>query len=809
MPRIGYRFDGPAERSTGGRRLRSALALQAGQPVPGREHFLLQRQLSRTLGNEVWRARHPQSGDSRVFKFGLGGEQLAALRREATVWRVLHESLGERPDFVRILDWNFQSEPCWLECEDAGEALQDWATPERLAAMPRAQRVAFFLRIASAVAAAHEVGVLHKDIKPSNILVAADGQPRLADFGNSRLLQPERLLELGITAAGMTVADNASDSSGTPLYLAPELLSGHAPTVRSDVYALGVLLYQWLAGDLRRPLAPGWEREIEDPLLVQDIARTTDGDPAQRLGSVDELVQRLTQLPQRHAAHAREREHVQAQQRLREALQRTRARRPWLAATFAALLLGLLTSAGLWRHSEQQRQAANMQAARAEAVVRFLGEDLLGALSPGGAAYERDPGVRELLQLASQRLEQRLDADPATLGSLHAAIGDAWRTIGEREQAAEHLRQSLQHYKKAFGERHRQSLASQYQLVRSLAYLGKPEAYAEAETLLAQADTWAGKRLQQPGELALAAALARGQLAFQQLQIEPSLLAHQRADALQRQLHPDDAMMAALIRSNLADAELRLGRSEAGITRLQAMLADPLLQPSRIGESAHAGHQIMLARALRNQGRNDLALPLATQASASSERVLGPDHYTTLIQLSTLASIHDAGGDCPQALAVARTVRERMAARYGAQQQATLVETGNLGFKEYDCGDREAGLAHIAAAESGLREHYGQSNVAAHSFRYALARALVEQRRWTQAQAMLDGLDVAALTAGDSRSGWQHRLQALQGEIQIGRGDVAAGLAQLGTALSALQALGSEDTEELQRLQAMLAAGPG
>ncbi|MDO5610140.1 MAG: tetratricopeptide repeat protein [Pseudomonadota bacterium] len=721
---------------------------------------------------------------------------------------MLHESLGECCGFVRIFDWNFESEPCWLECEDGGEALQGWATPQRLAAMPRNGRIAFFLRIAATVEAAHGVGVLHKDIKPANVLVDAGGQPRLADFGNSRLLQPERLLALGITATGMTLADNTSDSSGTPLYLAPELLAGHAPTVRSDVYALGVLLYQWLAGDLRRPLAPGWEREIDDSLLVQDIARATDGDPARRLGSVGELIQRLEHLPERHAAQTHEAEQLREQHRLRQTLERTRARRPWLAATFATLLLGLVASAALWRHSEQQRELAQLQAARAEAVVRFLGEDLLGALSPGGAAYERDPGVRELLQLASQRLEQRLDAGPATLGSLHAAIGDAWRTIGEREQAARHLRQSLQHYKKAFGERHRQSLTSQYQLVRSLAWLGKPEAYAEAETLLAQADTWAGKRLQQPGELALAAALARGQLAFQQLQIEPSLLAHQRADALQRQLRPDDAMMAALIRSNLADAELRLGRSDAGIARLQAMLADPLLDASRIGESAHAGHQIMLARALRNQGQYAQALALAAQASATSERVLGADHYSTLIQLSTLASIHDASGDCPEALAVARTVRQRMADRYGAHQQGTLVETGNLGFKEYTCGDREAGLTHIAAAERGLREHYGENNVAAHSFRYGLARALVEQKRWGQAQTMLGGLDVAALTAGDSRSGWEHRLQAMRGEILIGRGEVAEGSAQLAGALSALQAQGSEDADELQRLQALLAANP-
>src|SRR3546814_8552084 len=90
---------------------------------------------------------------------------------------------------------------------------------------------------------------------------------------------------------------------------------------------------------------------------------------------------------------------------------------------------------------------------------------------------------------------------------------------------------------------------------------------------------------------------------------------------------------------------------------------------------------------------------------------------------------------------LARTVRSRMAARYGAQRQATLVETGNLGFIEYDCGDREAGLGYLRQAERELRQRYGAGNVAAHSIRFGLAKAPVEHARYPQALERVGGLD--------------------------------------------------------------------
>ena len=107
-------------------------------------------------------------------------------------------------------------------------------------------------------------------------------QARVADFGVAVPLEAERLANPGFTVLGMTETPSSSGMAGTRLYTAPELLEGRGATVQADVYALGVVLFQLVVGDFRRSLAAGWERKIEDPLLVSDIAAAVDGSPERR-----------------------------------------------------------------------------------------------------------------------------------------------------------------------------------------------------------------------------------------------------------------------------------------------------------------------------------------------------------------------------------------------------------------------------------------------------------------------------------------------------------------------------------------------
>jgi eukaryotic-like serine/threonine-protein kinase len=726
LPRIGYRFDGPVERIAVGQQPASALKLEQGQPVPGREHFLLERPLGQTLGSEVWLARQPRSREARVFKFSLDGEHLSAIKREATLARVLHDTLGERDDFVRVYDWNFESPPFFLECEYGGQALPEWAAEgDRLASMARDDRIAFFAEIADAVAAAHGVGVLHKDLKPANILVAPRGdgwRPRLTDFGNSRLLQPERLEELGITRLGMTV-DRAGDaSSGTPLYLAPELVTGQPATVRSDLYALGVILYQWLVGDLRRPMAPGWEREIDDPLLRRDVAEATDNDPARRLADAAELADRLRRLPQRHAERARREADERAAEALRTALERNRVRRPWLIAAMVVLAVGGTCSSLLWWHSERQRHVAQQQAARAEAVVRFL-DHALGTISTGNSGHGNDPTIRDMLEYASLPGTGPQWQYPEVRGDIHALLGRSWRYLGDAERGVVEYRTAVRGYTQAFGERHELTLATRYALVRTLSYVQTAQAFAEAGALLDDTDRLAGARLQHGNALALQAAVERGIYHAQRMQVQPALDALRRADRMQREIAPDDAGLAALIRINIADALRQAGRPEESLAWVRAAQGDPLLSRQRIGAVSQALLQSATAQALHDLGRHAEALPLALDALEASTTYLGHDNYFTLMQRSVVASLHAATGDCTAALPLAHGVRERMALDYGEDMQATLVATGRLGEIELRCGQREAGLQRMRQTEQGLRMRFGDGHVMVNTLHTIISEA--------------------------------------------------------------------------------------
>jgi eukaryotic-like serine/threonine-protein kinase len=811
LPRVGYRLAVAVSRKAV-EFVPDASQLDVGDTVPRRPNWKLEAPLARTGGNEVWLARHAKTRETRVFKFSLAGKGLNSLKREVTIARLLREALGERDDFVHVLDWDFEEAPYFIESEYGGLSLDQWPASGGIGAVPRARRLALFVEVADSVGAAHGVGVLHKDLKPANLLVYGEGDEarmRVADFGSSRLFDSGRLDELGITHLGLTQTQAISTDSGTPLYLAPEVVAGQSATIKSDVYALGVTLYQLLIGDFRRQLSPGWENDITDPLLRQDIADAANGDPAKRLESAAALAERIRTLDARREKRALE---LAVQARVAEGekrLAKARARRPWMIAAMLALAVGIVFSGFMWRRSEQQAQLAEQQrdkaekqAKRAESVVSFLSDELIRSVNPGGIAFEQEPTIRDMLEVASSNVARRFAGDPATLGSIQSALGASWRTLGDRDRSAEFLREAVENYTKAFGRSSESALRARYDLANTYAY---QQDFAQADRLLQETDSLAGSQLAADTPLSFGSSLAHGLLDVQRQEVSRAIPALKRADRLREVLYPTDAYLAARIRINLADLILRDGRTEEAAALLNRTLADPTFAAGRIGGIYTSALQLNLARALRNLGRYEEALPLAQMAVATSEKILGPNEYQTLVQMSTLSSIHENAGSCREALGIMRVVQERMAEHFGAEKQATIVETGNLASQEFDCGDRGKALGLMRDVINLLqRQDGGNDNVHSQVFRYELAGMLMQMRRHDEALLALDGLDAKLLTSGDSTPGWQERLNARRAEILIAQGKQEAGHKLLAPALDALVKLGVEDTKEIARMRGFL-----
>lgn len=444
----GYRLLAPVQSGEDEAGGIAAPVFVAGAVVPQRPNWRFVRRLGRGGHGEVWLVEQAKTREPRVFKYAADGAALAGLKREITLSRLLHDALGPRPDLVRVLDWNLDEPPPFIETDYAdGGSLEQWCAP-RIAAgeLPLEQRIILAADIAEALAAAHSVGVLHKDLKPANVLVQqrTDGtaQIRLADFGSGRVLDDVALERLRITRLGFGTSELADGSSGTPFYLAPELLAGRTPSLGADVFALGVILYQLVIGDFQRPLLPGWEREVDDALLREDIAAAAEQDTQRRLGSAAELARRLRELPQRREAAAAAQRREAEWQRLRERERRRRERRPWLTAVAAVLLVAsVLTALMAWRASTARREAERRASAQ-DAVLRFLREDLLSQADPY-ASDDADPGIRALLARARERAGTALAAQPEVAVPVLTTIADALIGLGDHARAREVVAQAL------------------------------------------------------------------------------------------------------------------------------------------------------------------------------------------------------------------------------------------------------------------------------------------------------------------------------------------------------------------------------
>ena len=360
-------------------------------------------------------------------------------------------------------------------------------------------RLRLFQKICGAVAYAHQHLVVHRDLKPANIRVTPEGEPKLLDFGIAKLLD-----EIAEEAAEQTMTMHRML---TPEYASPEQVRGDPISTASDVYSLGVVLYELLTGIKPYRLTSRNPSELTRAITDEDPVRPSDNRSAlggskfenRKLlrGDLDNIALMALRKPaeRRYQSAAAFSEDVRRYLeglpvRARKDTVGYRAskfvRRHRVAATAVALVLlaiiaGMVVALYEARIAREERNRAQAEQTKAEQISDFLAralsysDPLAGA---PGAGNHRDATINEMLNEVGPRIESELASEPDVKASLQRVIGSAFLSQNRFEDALQYLNQALETQLKLYGEQHVETARTLVELATALALKGD---YAGAE----------------------------------------------------------------------------------------------------------------------------------------------------------------------------------------------------------------------------------------------------------------------------------------------------------------------------------------
>lgn len=787
----------------------------SGQAVPLRPLWTLVERLGEGGFGEVWLARH-KSGERRVFKFCFEAERLRALKREVTLFRLLKEALGHRDDIARILDWQFEEAPFFVESEyTEGGNLAHWAGQQGgLGAVPLEVRLTLAAEVAEALAAAHSVGILHKDVKPENVLVEIDREgrprPRLTDFGIGQLTERERLAAGGVTALGFTETLGAAGAgAGTMGYLAPELLEGKPPSIQADIYSWGVLLYQLVVGDFKHPLAPGWERGVGDDLLAEDMARFVDGSPERRPASAREAAELLRSLEARRQARAEE----GVRQAALERMQRRR-RFATVAATISSAVLVIVAVMG-WREfrarqaAEAAEQRASLRQQQAENLIGFMLGDLRKKLEGVGRLEVLDAvGEQAMAYFAAVPAAELSDEELARRSKALYQIGEVRVNQGQLPAARVAL-QEARRLAEALVDRAPDNEEFAFELAQCRFWLGSVDwnqgkldgAAKEFRAYLAIAEAWAARDEKRPkwrlevayASSSLAAVLeAMGSMVAAEVQLERSI-------AIKKELVQLDAGnqewkislangLAWLANFQVARGQLREGAElfqEELILRREIVRNSPADSANRemLANSYGTLSEALLAlgnleSAIR-EIRQSLELNEALAISDSGNRDWQRNLAAAIRQYAEMLAFQGKLADSELEYERAETILIGLIAADSTQLEwRWLLAWTRIGKAELALrkGESAEALVRVSEASRLLEVHLegapkSQRRLAARA-RLVLGRALQDvgrkaeaQRIWLEARELIASLAAHSLAATD-RDSWARLLLHLGGRTE-------------------------------------------
>lgn len=793
---IGYRLAYPVERTATGQLLTSQFSFEPGQAVPQRPHFILKTLISGGGSREVWIAENARTSEKRVYKFARDAAGLNSLKRETTIYKLVSSVYPDRHGYARLIDWSFEADPFFIESEYGGPDLKAWAEHDgQLASLSQAERLALVVHIVDSMAAAHSIGVLHKDLKPSNILIREQAgsnlQPVIIDFGSGGIFDRTKLEAAGVISTGLTQSSESAGFGGsTSIYAAPELLQGQSPSAASDVYSLGVMLYQLVTAQLEKPLATGWEQDIEDELLCQDIADATHGDLSRRIASAETLARRLHELPTR-----RERQRIDAKKdkALSEAnakLARSQARRPWIIAAVVSLASGIAISTNLYIQANAARSEAEQRADEVQASRDFLKEVLLSAdpRTPGAGA---DASVREALERADNLIAARYERDPViaaiiagTLAEIQTGLSDFVAAIEAREREAQALEAQ-------FGLTAPPTLIARYKQALALVSAGD---YDQAEALLDEIDADTGPFDEAPPEVAMQGALVRGRLHLIRFDFAAASDRFDQAEDLYHRAGMEDLTLLHLINLDRGQCYSRLGRAKDAVMLLEKMTVAPYDDPAIVPKWRQARAKLFYGAALGFAGRHDEAEQVLLALVDEMSTIYGPDKVQVAEVQTTLARAYAATGRWEGAMESHSEARKIFCAELGDDHLACIGTRGNEGRVQLQLGFHDEAAGNLRISRAGLKAHTGENSPAVQVIGYHLATALIETGGYDEAESILQSLDIDNLEAGAPGNAWAALLEGSRARIDVRIGDRDTALPKLENAIADMRAQGVDNS---------------
>jgi len=567
-------------------------------------------------------------------------------------------------------------------------------------------RLELFAQVSDAVHHGHQKGIIHRDLKPANILVDSQGQPKVIDFGVARSTDSDMAVTTLQTDVGQLI--------GTLQYMSPEQCDAdpHDIDTRSDVYALGIVLYQLLCGrapyDVTKVTMYEATRVIREqrPTRLSAVDRTLRGDLEtialkalekerdRRYQSAVELAQDIRRYLNHEAISARPPSIVY---QLRMFARRHRTGFGAVSAIFVILVVGVIVSTSLYVKAESARQQAEVRRVQAEEVTRFLNETL-GSVDPA-KAQGREVTVKEMLDQAAVKIDDAFPTIPVAEAALRLTMGYTYRKLGRLAEAEPHLKKALQ-------------LRRQY----------LPEDHPD----VAEALSALGGLHYDRGEYAAAEAAWQEALAI-------------RRRAPDEQAESEDLME---IRSRLAS--VHFGRGEyATAGKLWREVLE--FRRRRFGDEHElVAHTINdLAVALKRQGEHAEVESLYREALAIRRRLFGETHPHVAESLNNLAVLLADKGDFEEAEKLYRETLVTYGKLYGEEHTDIARTRANLAEVLHKRSNPHAAEPLVRDAIAMQRKLGGSEHPTLGQMLMMLAEILIADSRYDEAElALRESLEV-------------------------------------------------------------------